>query len=100
MTVIELNNVTFRRGEKVILDNISWQIQPGQHWALLGANGSGKTTLLKIVTGYSWPSAGAVTLLDQRFGQCDIRQCRKAVGWVSSAIQQQLPARDTAAQIV
>jgi len=98
--VVELENITFRRGDRVILDGLSWAIERGEHWAMLGANGSGKTTLLKIITGYAWATSGTVKLLGQQFGQCDVRESRKAIGWVSSALQERLPNRDTAAEIV
>ncbi|MHC4290753.1 MAG: ATP-binding protein [Planctomycetota bacterium] len=51
--VVELENVSFCRKEREILSDVSWRIESGAHWALLGANGSGKTTLLKILTGYA-----------------------------------------------
>ncbi|MBN2512272.1 MAG: ABC transporter ATP-binding protein [Sedimentisphaerales bacterium] len=97
--VIELSNIHFIRQNKTILSGIDWRIAPGQHWAIMGANGSGKTTLLKIITGYEWPTFGQVSVLGQRFGQTNIRELRKLVGWVSSSIEQRLPAEDKAIDI-
>lgn len=98
--VLNLNGVTFRRNEREILSNVSWRIEPGEHWALLGANGSGKTTLLKVINGYEWATRGSVEVLGQRFGSCNVPHLRKSIGWVSSALQQRLPLGDTALQIV
>ncbi|MGH2270964.1 ABC transporter ATP-binding protein [Anaerohalosphaeraceae bacterium U12dextr] len=98
--VIELSNVHFIRQDKTILSGINWRIAPGEHWAIMGANGSGKTTLLKIITGYEWPTFGQVTVLGQRFGQTNLRELRKLIGWVSSSIEQRLPAEDKALDIV
>jgi iron complex transport system ATP-binding protein len=98
--VLNLNGVTFRRNDREILSDVSWRIEPGEHWALLGANGSGKTTLLKIVNGYEWASRGTVEVLGQRFGSCNVPLLRKSIGWVSSALQQRLPLGDTVLQIV
>ncbi|MBP7935375.1 MAG: ABC transporter ATP-binding protein [Phycisphaerae bacterium] len=100
MPVLRLSNIGFRRGERQILSSVSWTIEPGQHWALLGANGSGKTTLLKIVTGYEWVSEGSVEALGQLFGECDLRTLRKSIGWVSSALVHTFPGRDTAESVV
>lgn len=99
MTIIELQNITFRRNERRILDKVSWRIEQGQHWALLGANGSGKTTLLKILTGYAWPTEGGVVVLGNRYGECDLRAHRKAIGWVSAAIEHRIPVEDSALDV-
>ena len=98
--VVELEDVSFCRKERQILSDITWRIEPGSHWALLGANGCGKTTLLKILTGYEWPTFGTVRVLGERFGLCDIGRLRKLIGWVSSAMTQRLPAQDTAVDVV
>jgi len=98
--VIQLNNVSFIRNDRRILDDISWQIKSGQHWALLGANGSGKTTMLRIITGYEWPSRGTVNVLDNEFGKCAISGLRKHIGYVSSSINIKLPEKDLAIDIV
>jgi iron complex transport system ATP-binding protein len=98
--VIELEDVCFCRKERTILDRINWRVEPGQHWALLGANGSGKTTLLKILSGYEWPTFGQVTVQGKRFGRTSIPDLRKTIGHVSSSLEHRLPGQDTAAQIV
>lgn len=98
--IIELNGISYRRGEKIILDGIDWKIVAGQNWALLGANGSGKTTLLKIITGYDWPSEGTVSVLGNEYGKCLIQDVRKTIGWVSSNISTKIPYYDTAIEIV
>jgi iron complex transport system ATP-binding protein len=100
MAVIDLQDITFVRGERKILDRITWSIERGQHWALLGANGSGKTTLLKIVTGYEWPTEGTVKVLGCQYGDCNLPQLRKTFGWVSCALQHDVPEFDSALDIV
>jgi iron complex transport system ATP-binding protein len=100
MSVIELVDIKFIRGKQTILSDVSWTIKAGEHWALLGANGSGKTTLLKIITGYEWPSEGSVCVLGETFGQCNLPALRKAIGWVSSVLQQDIPEMDSVLSIV
>jgi molybdate transport system ATP-binding protein len=39
-----------------VLRDISWQLRPGERWALLGHNGAGKTQLLKLLSGDVWPT--------------------------------------------
>ena len=98
--VAELNEIYLRRGSKHILRNISWCIEHGQHWVLLGANGSGKTMLLKILTGYLWPTSGTVAVFGETFGKCDIPKLRKTVGYVTSANNDAVPPGDTAMDVV
>lgn len=49
--------------EKIALQNINLQIEPGQIVGLIGSNGAGKTTLLKILAGLIFPSEGEVSVL-------------------------------------
>lgn len=51
MADLSIQNLTKYYGDRLILDHISFDIQPGEKVALLGANGTGKTTLLRILTG-------------------------------------------------
>ncbi|NCD26543.1 MAG: ATP-binding cassette domain-containing protein, partial [Deltaproteobacteria bacterium] len=46
--MLELREVTVRRGERVILDAINLIVRPGDHLVLTGPSGSGKSTLLKV----------------------------------------------------
>lgn len=49
--LVEFKNVTIKYEEKLIVNNICWQINAGEFWHLIGPNGSGKTTLLSLITG-------------------------------------------------
>lgn len=60
--VAELENVTKRYDEKVIISNFSCRIMRGDRIGLLGPNGAGKTTLLKLILGEIQPDTGVVRL--------------------------------------
>ncbi|GAA1884701.1 ABC-F family ATP-binding cassette domain-containing protein [Asanoa iriomotensis] len=60
--VYDLENVFLTAGEKPILDDLTWQVGPGDRVAILGANGAGKTTLLRLLAGRSTPHAGRFTV--------------------------------------
>ena len=53
---VSLRAAGVRRGGKWILRGITWQLRPGERWALLGENGAGKTQLLKLLSGDIWPT--------------------------------------------
>jgi ATP-binding cassette subfamily F protein uup len=48
-TVIELEDVTVRAGQRTLLDDVTWQLGPGDRIGVVGINGSGKTTLLRVM---------------------------------------------------
>ncbi len=89
---IALEDVSFVRRGRLILDRINWTISPGDNWVVLGANGSGKTTLLQLLAGYLWPTRGKITVLGERFGHTDLRELRKKIGWVGSFLEAQIPS--------
>ncbi|WP_026582319.1 ABC transporter ATP-binding protein [Bacillus sp. J33] len=100
--VISLNNISWKRNGKKILDKVSWEVQKGEHWALLGLNGSGKTTILNLITGYQWPNEGQVTVLGNLFGKTNIPELRRSIGWVSTSLDDKFQFRpaDTTLEIV
>src|SRR6266567_3809707 len=98
--VLEVRALHIRRGETSILENVSWRVQPGEHWVILGANGSGKTSLLKALTGYLSPTAGDVALLGRRYGTCDWRDLRLKIGVVMSAFAASIPPAEPALDTV
>lgn len=58
--LIGLQNVTFEFGARVIVEDATWHIQPGDRVGLIGYNGTGKSTLLKVLVGEYTPSKGTV----------------------------------------
>ena len=58
--LIGLQNVTFEFGARVIVEDATWHIQPGDRIGLIGYNGTGKSTLLKVLVGEYTPSKGTV----------------------------------------
>jgi ABC transport system ATP-binding/permease protein len=50
-TVLDVEDLTIRAGERVLLDDMTWQLGPGERVGLIGPNGSGKTTLLRVLAG-------------------------------------------------
>ncbi len=83
-----------------ILDAVGFTVAVGQHWVILGPNGSGKTTILQIIAGYQWPTRGRVSVLGRELGAVDVRELRREIGIVSTAITRRVPEGDTCLQVV
>lgn len=58
--LIEVKNLSFNRGERVIYDNVNLKIRRGQITAIMGPSGTGKTTLLRLIGGQLSPDQGQV----------------------------------------
>lgn len=53
---VRLEHLALERQGRLVLDDVSWTVKPGQRWVLAGGNGAGKTQLLKILAGDVWPT--------------------------------------------
>ena len=63
--VIECKNITHYYGEKLIYENLSFDVEKGKVLGLLGKNGTGKTTIINILNGYLQPRSGECFLLGE-----------------------------------
>lgn len=98
--IIKLENVSLAKQGQTILKNLNWQVNKGEHWAILGLNGSGKSTLLRLLMAEHWKTQGKVTVLGTEFGAGDIPQLRTKIGVVGSFIAERLSSHLTAEEIV
>lgn len=100
MIQLSLTNVSLERQNKKLLNNVTWQVNKGEHWAILGLNGSGKTSLLKLITAEYWTSQGSMEVLGNQFGGIDISNIRTKIGIVGSFIAERLSPHMLAEKIV
>lgn len=63
--VIECKNITHYYGEKLIYENLNFEVEKGKVLGLLGKNGTGKTTIINILNGYLKPRSGECYLLGE-----------------------------------
>lgn len=99
-TLIEINDVFLRREDNQILDGIQLKVNQGEHWVILGRNGSGKTTLLEMINGYLFPSQGTIKVLGNLYGQCDVREVRKQIGYISQSLLEKMALKDPVWEVV
>ncbi len=58
--MLEVNNVTLKYGDFIAVDSLSFEVEKGEIFGLLGTNGAGKTTTFRTIMGLLYPSAGFV----------------------------------------
>ncbi len=61
-SVYDLEDVTLKAGERVLMQNIEWHVGPGDRIAVIGVNGSGKSHLLRLLAGELKPAAGTFAI--------------------------------------
>lgn len=83
--ILEANNISFSYGEEKVLDNISFNIQRGDYFGIIGPNGGGKTTLLKIMLGLLPAGSGEIKILGKDLK--DFKEWLK-IGYISQKVTQ------------
>jgi len=74
------DGVTLEVAGRTLCRELSFAVQPGEVWGVLGPNGSGKTTLLNVLAGLSVPAGGHVMLGEQRLADRDALTRARGVG--------------------
>ena len=64
-SIIEFENVSLSYGNRLILDNVSFQINEGEIFGMLGPNGVGKSTIFNLITGLISPKNGRIKIFGQ-----------------------------------
>ena len=65
LEILDLQDVTVRRGSTEILSHVTWQVTAGERWVVMGSNGAGKTSLMQICSGFMHPTTGAAKVYMQ-----------------------------------
>jgi len=98
--ILELSGISVRRGDRVILGPLNWQVLEGERWVILGPNGAGKTTLLQICSSLIHPTTGEINILGEKLGKVDVFELRTRIGLTSSALVEQLPPDELVMDVV
>jgi ABC-type multidrug transport system ATPase subunit len=81
MNGIEIKNIRKTFGDTVALDDISFNVEPGERFGLLGPDGAGKSTLFKILTTLLIPDGGQATVAGWDVNR-NFKQIRRHVGYM------------------
>lgn len=101
-SVIEMRGVTIRYQDNVLLDGVTWKVQPGEKWLIRGPNGAGKSTLISLVLGENPQSyANDIVLFDRKRGSGEsIWDVKRPVGFVSPELGRYFPSNQTCKKVV
>ena len=83
-SIIEFENVSLSYGNRLILDNISFRVNQGQIYGMLGPNGVGKSTIFNLITGLIQPSSGNIKINGEKANEYPVyhRAKKFKVGYV------------------
>ena len=86
--LVVLRNGVVSYNDRPILNQLSWQVDRGQHWQIVGPNGAGKSTLLSLVTGdHPQGYSNDLTLFGRRRGSGEtIWDIKQHIGYVSASL--------------
>jgi iron complex transport system ATP-binding protein len=98
--VLELADVTVRRGSATLLDGVDWTVREDERWVVLGANGAGKTTLVQVCAAQVHPTSGVVGILGEVLGAVDVFDLRPRIGYTSAAVAERIPRDERVADVV
>ncbi|MBK0421365.1 ABC transporter ATP-binding protein [Leucobacter sp. CSA2] len=100
VSVLSLNDVSYVRDHRAILNGVSWSVEEDQRWVILGPNGAGKSTMMKLASAMDYPSSGTVQVLGEQLGKVDVFDLRTRIGFVSSATARRIPPTETVRDLV
>jgi ABC-2 type transport system ATP-binding protein len=83
--MLSTHHLTRRFGDRVAVDDVSFDLAAGEIFALLGPNGSGKTTTLRMLAGLIAPSAGTVLVNGETLTQESASRLRRDIGFLTEA---------------
>lgn len=95
-----LDHVSLRLGERMILNDITLQIPAGKLTAILGPNGCGKSTIARMLSGFVYPTQGAVHILEGTLGNLNVHALRERVKLVQPTMPLEPDERMTVYEIV
>lgn len=89
--MIRAENISFKKGDKTLLNQVSTTILPGQITAILGPNGAGKSTLLKCLTGINTVTTGMVSMNNQPLADYSVKALSRLRAVLSQSVQVNFP---------
>jgi osmoprotectant transport system ATP-binding protein len=84
--MIELENVTKRHGETVVVDDLSLTVERGEFCVIIGSSGAGKSTTLKMINRLISQSDGSIRIDGMEVSRLKLEELRRRIGYVIQSI--------------
>ncbi len=88
---LEARELAVRYRDKAVLDKVSFKVNQGESWAVIGRNGAGKSTLLKCLCGLIRPERGSVKINDKMLAQLSYAEIARKVAFVPQGNDRTVP---------
>jgi iron complex transport system ATP-binding protein len=98
--VLELADVSVRRGAAMLIEGVDWTVEEDERWVVLGPNGAGKTTLLQVASAQIHPTSGVAGILGEVLGTVDVFELRPRIGLTSAALAERIPREEMVHDVV
>jgi ABC-2 type transport system ATP-binding protein len=83
--VLKASHLTRRFGDRIAVDDVSFELEPGEIFALLGPNGAGKTTTLRMLAGLIAPTTGTVSINGEAATRDTSPRLRSQIGFLTES---------------
>ena len=80
--ILKLNHVSWQAGNRLILNDISFDIEPGDFISIIGPSGTGKSSLFKLIIRFIELTSGSIYFDGQDIRDIDVIELRRHVGYI------------------
>lgn len=88
---ISLHNIGYAYGKTPVLDNITFEVDSGDFFIIIGPNGSGKTTLMKLIAGIIPHESGSLSILSKPLQEYSQKQLARHIAFVPQSVPVDFP---------
>jgi len=83
--MIATGKLTLAAGQRTLVRELDWRVNPGECWSIIGRNGAGKSTLIRTLAGLRAPDAGTVTLIGRPLAQWPLVDLARARAFLAQS---------------